>query len=93
MLVTAVVEGKEYLFANLNIPAGTQPLPLTIPSCVTKVKIRSGLHIIEAGVNDLVNLDFDDAPQSRGWKLENGEDKILQFTDDNEVMPVLVFNP
>ncbi len=74
--VTAMVHGKEYLFADLNLTPGTQSIPITIPKSVTEVMIRTDRGIITAGPDDTVDIDGKD-PESRsgnwllGFDLEN----------------------
>lgn len=91
--VTAEVDGKEYLFADLNVPAGTHALPVTIPNSVTTLKIKSGFKTLEAGVNDLIDID-DDTPSSRGVNISAPNDfGIFTFTDNDDDAPLITFSP
>lgn len=94
IIVTAEVDGKEYLFANVSLSAGTHDLPVTIPQSVTTVKIKSGFKTIEAGVNDIVDID-EDIPSSRGVEISSptGDNTPFTFTDNDEEAPVIVFSP
>lgn len=80
--VTAVVDGKEYLFADLYLPAGTHALPVTLPASVTGVIINTASGAYSAGVDETVDLDARrDAPQSRiNWTI-NADDRCLPEYD------------
>lgn len=91
--VTAEVDGKDYLFADVNLTPGIHDLPVTIPQSVTTLKIRSGFKTIEAGVNDIVDIDAT-APASRGVDISlPGNYGLVTFTDNDDEAPVIVFNP
>lgn len=96
--VTAEVDGKEYLFADLNVPAGTHALPVTIPNSVTTLKVKSGFKTFEAGVNDLVDIDAD-APASRSWIISGdnydteGYEHISTINGDGIDAPLIAFRP
>lgn len=95
--VTAEVDGKEYLFADVNLTPGIHDLPVTLPQSVTKVKIRSGFNTIEAGVNDIVDID-EETPVSRNWTYGDitytmdGMPVVLGLTTDN-LEPMIAFEP
>lgn len=95
VLVTAEVDGKEYRFANLNVPAGTHEVPVTIPAGVERLKVKNGMVEQEVGINDMVDLDALGAtPDSRGWNVNIPADTyILGFEDDDEAAPLLSFKP
>lgn len=91
--VTAEVDGKEYLFADLNVPAGTHELPITVPRSVSTVKVKTGFKTFEAGVNDLVDLDAD-APGSRGtWVFDSLNATLIGDSNDGIEGPLLAFRP
>lgn len=93
VIVTAEVEGKEYLFADLNVPAGTHALPVTIPRSVSTLKVKSGFKTFEAGINDLVDIDAS-SPLSRGtWIYDGSNHRLLGDSDDGVDGPLLVFRP
>lgn len=92
VLVTAMVDGKEYRFANLDVPAGTHALPVTIPSCVERLKISNGFAEQEVGINDIVDLDaLGNTPTSRVLNLSLNDAGVMQFSEVGE-SPVLAFN-
>ena len=88
--VTAEIDGKNYLFADLDVPAGTHALPVTIPSSVTTLKVSTGLQTFEVGVNDIVDIDAD-VPSSRGWDVDASDPIIITENEDGD--PILVFSP
>lgn len=93
--VTAVYEGKEYLFADLYVAPGTTELPVTIPKSVTEVIIKTPTGKYTAGVDDTVNLDIP-APGSRGssWNAGTIYDEYLRYYTDSYMNgPYLVFEP
>lgn len=57
LIVTAEVDGREYLFANLSVPAGTNAIPVTIPRSVTTLKLTTPRGSQVVGANSTVNLD------------------------------------
>lgn len=92
--VTAVVDGKEYRFAQLTVPAGTHDLPVTIPAGVERLMIKTNMARQEVGINDLVDLDaLGETPSSRGWNVTNTNDNLLQITDDKVAAPMISFKP
>lgn len=98
VIVTAEIEGKEYLFADLNVPAGTHALPVTIPRNVTTLKVKNGMKTFEAGVNDLVDIDADE-PGSRGWMIDgyqydlNYMPYMTGLSGDGIDNPMIAFRP
>lgn len=93
--VTAVYEGKEYLFADLYVAPGTTELPVTIPKSVTEVIIKTPAGKYTAGVDDTVNLDIPTAG-SRGssWNAGTIYDEYLRYYTDSYMNgPYLVFEP
>lgn len=66
IMVTADIDGEEYEFASLSVPAGTTPLPVTIPKTVSELNIYIGLDKYKVGVNETVDLDrLASSPASR----------------------------
>lgn len=90
--VTAEIDGKEYLFADLNLPEGIHPLPVTIPRSVTTLKIKSGFNTYEAGVNDVVDIDAD-VPPSRTITISGSGASKLEITETSDEAPLLTFSP
>lgn len=102
VIVTAEVDGKEYLFANLDVPAGTHPLPVTIPRSVTTLKVATTTCTYYVDPN--ATLDIDQAtPASRGgsYTMATGSNGIsyatvkhtAQCSENVADSPVLVFDP
>lgn len=94
--VTAEVDGKEYLFADLDVPAGTHALPVTLPKSVSRLKIKNGLAEQMVGIDELVDIDRLGATNSRGWDIRDTNSGIkvnLDFSNDGEGQPILVFRP
>lgn len=94
--VTAEVDGKEYLFADLNVPAGTRAIPVTIPLTVSTLNVKTSLGTHRVATNALVNIDQAPAgsTSSRGDAIiVSGDDTTgLTYIEDGDT-PYLVFNP
>lgn len=96
--VTADVDGKEYLFADLTVPAGTTPVPVTVPRSVTSLKIKTGNKTLNVSVNDVVDID-NDVPNSRAWIVkgydydENLTPYMTGLSSDGIDQPIIAFRP
>ena len=55
--VTAEVHGKEYLFADLDVPAGTHALPVTIPGSVKELIVKYDRGVQTVATDATVDLD------------------------------------
>ncbi len=94
ILVTAVYEGEEYLFGNLNVGEGTTRVPVTIPSDITSLYVSLGMQKYEVAADGLVDLDNlpdpVENPESRKILVDvgesNGVGRIVATSD-----PVLAF--
>lgn len=104
--VTAEVGGTEYLFADLDVPAGVTKLPVTLPASVNEVNIVTYNGILTVGINDIVDIDTDtDSPfrsrVSRSSSTGNsvvtfkgsGDGKELYITWSEDKVPYLAFKP
>ena len=94
ILVTAVYEGEEYLFGNLNVGEGTTRVPVTIPSDITSLYVSLGMQKYEVSADGLIDLDNlpnpVENPESRKILVDvgesNGVGRIVATSD-----PVLAF--
>lgn len=94
VMVTAEVNGKEYLFANLTVPAGTHAIPVTIPRSVTELKVKTGLAEYVVAPDATVDIDrLPSGASSRegNWSVTLGNDGI-NIVDSDEDGPTIVFN-
>lgn len=93
--VTAEVQGKEYLFADLDVTPGTHALPVTIPSSVKELYVNAGKGTHVVATDAMVDIDV--APiQSRTYyvvddKNNEMEMKFIETGDGGD--PYLVFEP
>lgn len=92
IMVTADIDGEEYEFASLSVPAGTTPLPVTIPKTVSELNIYIGLDKYKVGVNETVDLDrLANSPASRVLlEYTNGESTEFKFAGGDR--PVIAVN-
>ena len=94
ILVTAVYEGEEYLFGNLNVSEGTTRVPVTIPSDITSLYVSLGMQKYEVAADGLIDLDNLPNPvenqQSRSVLVDQTESNGIGriFSDTN---PVIAF--
>ena len=94
ILVTAVYEGEEYLFGNLNVSEGTTRVPVTIPSDITSLYVSLGMQKYEVAADGLIDLDNlpdpVENPESRKILVDklqsNGVGRIVATSD-----PILAF--
>lgn len=92
--VTCDIEGKDYLLADLYLPAGTHELPVIIPEFITEVKIKTDQGILVAGANDLVDLDSAPASRAGDWEVGTYENAYPAYiTQGSQEGPWLVFDP
>ena len=95
IVVTALFEGEEYLFGDLNVTNGITKVPVTIPSEITSLYISIGMQKYEVAADGLIDLDNlpnpVENPESRSSiyidaSANNGIGRRLTDTD-----PVLAF--
>lgn len=55
--ITAVVQGTEYLFADLDVTLGTHAIPVTIPASVKELTVKYDRGIQTVATNATVDLD------------------------------------
>ncbi len=91
VIVTAEVEGKEYLFANLTVSEGTTELPVTIPRSVSTLNIKTPAGHITAGVNDIVDLDAIQSPASRSVDFTKNMYGEFLFSYNFNDQPIITF--
>lgn len=82
--VTAEIDGEEYLFGDLTVPAGITPIPVTIPSTVGKLNLHIGMAKYSVMSDDLIDLDHlsDPTPDSRyvqfSPELNSGQNIVVK---------------
>lgn len=90
IIVTAEIDGKEYEFANLSVPAGTTPLPVTIPKSVSELNIYLGLAKYTVNANEIVDLDrLAKSPASRSITYNSVPGSDNYFSTSKDGNPVL----
>lgn len=94
--VTAEVGGQEYLFADLDVTPGTHALPVTIPSSVTDLYVKTdmGVHVVPKDAT----VDIDSAPvgsREGNYIVDDPSvDADMVFIDTNDGQsPYLAFRP
>lgn len=92
--VTCEIDSKDYLLADLNLPAGTHELPVIIPETITELKIKTAEGIRVVGTNDLVDLDSAPASRAGDWEVGTYENAYPAYlTQGSQEGPWLVFDP
>lgn len=93
--VTAEYEGKEYLFADVNLMPGTYELPVTVPVSVTTLKITTPSGVLLAGVNDVVDIDNPQSGASRvgDWTVSSSSSDLKFVSKGPNIGPYLIFKP
>ena len=82
--ITAIVDGREYLFADYSAVDGSQDISFDLPKGVTDIFIRANGKKIPAKVGGTVNLNYANinrSSSSRG-KSEQESDIKVTLTDD-----------
>lgn len=82
VIVTATIDDTEYLFADCHIPAGTTPLPVTIPNTVTALNVTTSKGKFSVDPNG--NLDIDRA------EADNRSRKIYETSDGGKYNSLIV---
>ncbi len=105
VMVTAEVDGTEYLFADLTLTPGTHALPVTIPRSVNQLKVTTSRGTMTVGVDDTVDLAdvrneaMEDAfyPQSAYIDAEyedlSSSYKMKWVETEDGMAPILAFKP
>lgn len=89
IIVTAEIDGEEYEFANLTVPAGTTSLPVTIPSTAEELNIYLGLDKYTVGANETVDLDrLAESAASRGYEFHSSDRTFSVNTTGNPVLAI-----
>ncbi|MDE6079659.1 MAG: hypothetical protein K2G35_06320 [Duncaniella sp.] len=87
IMVTAEVDGTEYLFANLTVPAGLTSVPATIPSDITSLNVY--VYGEPYAVSPDATLDIDNLlarnQASRSIDFHLGE----KYMNDGKPQPIL----
>ncbi len=94
IIVTAVIEDKEYLFADLTVPAGKTPVAATIPSDVRYLNVHVGPVMYRVEADSMLDLDNPPAeePQSRNVNISRPlSGGAMTYTVDDKGNPYLVF--
>ncbi len=94
--VTAEVGGKDYLFADLDVPAGTHRLPVTIPASVRELKVSAGRGIHTVSTDATVDIDAAPAGQGRSYYevIDTDNDSEMTFEIREEGGdPYLMYEP
>ncbi len=93
--VTAEVGGKEYLFADLDVPAGTHALPVTIPASVSTLNVATGKGVHVVATDATVDIDQAPAGSRTHYNIEDMDmEDEMQFVESGDGGdPYLVFKP
>lgn len=95
VIVAANVKGENYLFADLDVPAGTHAIPVTLPRSVKELQVVTDLGVHTVALDAVV--DIDKAPlDSRGGIFDidkpTPDSNLNLIIDDEGDYPYLYMN-